>query len=344
MSNITDDKLPLVMAQSWISRSAGGAGKVGASRHPRVRIAAAHHEWNHMVVSLIALRKGFWSDEGLNDVEVITLESEAASLEGLSHGTMDFAVDPASPYVVKAIYEGSDIFIVAPRRGTHAFYLFGQKGMRTVKDLKGGHINIFTPGDEMMVQTAQVVRDAGMVPDVDVKVTLYDGDMHDVPGMEEAFRKGKAQGLLATDIQAVGLKADGFPLLVNLQEAYLPRQDRVMVASGNMVKNHPDTVKAFLKGIIKGNRFFLDKQNREEITAIVRESGFAYAIENKRMFDIIFDSLYTRIPANCDLPLESIEQLIKEQIAAGQIDDKITVDGIVRLGPLQKAQKELGAR
>ncbi len=90
----------------------------------------------------------FFAEEGLEDVELVTLESEGASLEALNQGLADFAVDPVTPYVLKAINNGMDIFIIGPRRKTHAFFLFGQKGMKSPRDLKGGKINVFTPGDE----------------------------------------------------------------------------------------------------------------------------------------------------------------------------------------------------
>jgi len=340
MSNETISGLPfLKIHQAWLNWT-NNVPRPNRSLHPRIRVSSAHDEWNHVVVPLIAFAKGFFADEGLGDVELVTLESENASIEALTHQQVDFALDPATAYVLKAIHSGSEIYIIGPRRATHAFHLFGQKGMRSVKDLKGGRINVFTPGDEMTVQATQVIRDAGMVPDADVKITYYEGPMHDIFGMEEDFRQGKTQGLLAADVQVERLKTDDYPVLVNLHEAYLPRQDRVMVATGQMVNHHPNTVKGFMKAIIKGNRFFLDRKNRGEITQIVRQAGFV--IENQKLFDAIFDALYTRIPPDCHLPVQGIEQAIKEQIAGGQIDGNMTVDQIVRIKPLEEAQKELG--
>lgn len=341
MSNESKENISfLKVQQAWLNWTHRTSSMKGNSVHPRIRISSAHHEWNHVVVPLIALAKGFFAEEGLEDLELVTLESEDASIEALTYNKADFALDAATAYALKAISNGSNIYIIAPRRGTHAFHLFGQKGMHSVKDLKGGRINAFTPGDEMTVQSAQVIRDAGMVPNVDVKITFYEGNMHDIFGMENSFRKGETQALLAADVQVEKLKSDGYPILVNLHEAYLPRQDRVIVAAGNMVNNHHNTVRAFIKGIIRGNRFFLDKKNRQEITDIVQEAGFV--IENQQLFDSIFDSLYTRIPANCHLPLDGIEQAIKEQVSAGNIGKNIKIDNIVRIRPLQEAQNELG--
>ncbi len=344
MSNETLGQVPfLKIHRAWLDWKLSNAGRRRSSLHPRIRISCAHDEWNHVVIPLIALAKGFFADEGLEDVELVTLESEGASLEALNQGFADFAVDPVTPYVLKAINQGNDIFIIGPRRRTHAFILFGQRGMTSPRDLKGGKINVFTPGDEMTVQSTQVIRDAGMVPNVDVKIDYYQGDMHDILGMEDAFRRGEAQGLLAVNVQLERLKSEGFPILVNLQEAYLPRQDRVMVATGQMVNYHHNTVKGFLKGMIRANRYFMDKQNKDEIIRFVEDAGFDQIVQaDRKLFEAMFENSYTRIPPDCHLPLEAVGQAIKEQQAQGNIDESITVDRIVRIKALQEAQEEVG--
>jgi len=344
MSNETIGNVPfLKIHRAWMDWNLSNSGRRRSSLHPRIRISSAHDEWNHVVIPLIALAKGFFAEEGLEDVELVTLESEGASLEALNQGLADFAVDPVTPYVLKAINNGMDIFIIGPRRKTHAFFLFGQKGMKSPRDLKGGKINVFTPGDEMTVQSTQVIRDAGMVPDVDVKIDYYNGDMHDILGMEDAFRRGEAEGLLAVNVQVERLKSEGFPILVNLQEAYLPRQDRVMVATGQMVNYHHNTVKSFLKGMIRANRYFMERRNKEEIIRFIEDAGFAQIVQaDRKLFEAMFENSYTRIPPDCHLPVEAVDQAIKEQIAQGNIDESITVERIVRIKALQEAQQEVG--
>ena len=344
MSNESLENVPFLrIHRAWLDWNVSQPGRGRRSLHPRIRLSCAHDEWNHVVIPLIGLARGFFAEEGLEDVELVTLESESASIEALNQGLADFAVDPATPYVLKAIHAGCDIHIIGPRRRTHAFVLFGQKGMSSPRDLKGGKINVFTPGDEMTIQSTRVIRDAGMVPGEDVKIDYYDGDMHDIIGMENAFRRGEAQGLLAVNVQMDRLMADGFPILVNLQEAYLPRQDRVMVATGRMVNHYHGTVKAFLKGMIKANRFFMERRNKEAIIQMVLDAGFVHEVQDdERLFHAMFENSYTRIPPDCHLPLEAVEQSIKEQIELGQIDESITLDRVVKVKALEEAQREVG--
>jgi hypothetical protein len=161
--------------------------------------------------------------------------------------------------------------------------------------------------------------------------------------MTVTFRREEAQGLLAVNVQLERLKADGYPILVNLQEVFLPRQDRVMVATGHMVNHCHNTVKAFLKGMIKANRFFMERQNKGEIIKIVEDAGFVREVhEDEKLFQAMFENSYTRIPPDCHLPLEAVEQSIKEQIEQGQIDESITVERIVRIKALQEARREVG--
>jgi len=344
MSNESLENIPFLRVhRAWLDWNLSNAGRKRRSLHPRIRISCAHDEWNHVVIPLIALARGFFAEEGLEDVELVTLESEGASIEALTQGFADFAVDPATPYVLKAIQAGSDIHIIGPRRRTHAFVLFGQKGMTSPRDLKGGKINVFTPGDEMTIQSTRVIRDAGMVPNEDVKITYYQGDMHDIIGMENAFRRGEAQGLLAVNVQLEKLIADGYPILVNLQEVFLPRQDRVMVSTGRMVNYYHGTVKAFLKGMIKANRFFMERRNKEAIIQIVVDAGFVHEVhDEERLFHTMFENSYTRIPPDCHLPLEAVEQSIREQIEQGQIDESVTLERVVKIKALEEAQREVG--
>lgn len=116
-----------------------------------------------------------------------------------------------------------------------------------------------------------------------------------------------------------------------------------MVATGRMVNHYHGTVKAFLKGMIKANRFFMERRNKEAIIQMVLDAGFVHEVQDdERLFHAMFENSYTRIPPDCHLPLEAVEQSIKEQIDLGQIDESITLDRVVKIKALEEAQQEVG--
>ena len=95
------------------------------STHPRLRISAAHDEWNHEVEALVAMEKGYFRVEGLEDVELIAFaDDEAAQIDALSSGFVDVALDPQTRRVLAARDKGADVFIVAYRRAKHNFVFF----------------------------------------------------------------------------------------------------------------------------------------------------------------------------------------------------------------------------
>src|SRR5439155_13798626 len=85
----------LVQPKSWIS------GPDRSAAH-RLRVSAAHAEWNHVGIALTAMEEGFFRDEGITDLEVISFWEETGALvdrekyqvDLLAEGTVDIGIDP----------------------------------------------------------------------------------------------------------------------------------------------------------------------------------------------------------------------------------------------------------
>src|SRR5437867_99565 len=127
----------LKSVRAWVSGS-------GTSER-RLRLSAAHDEWNHVGIALAAIDQGYFAEEGLPDVELITfpedetgelLDREAHQVELIASGTVDVGIDPRTTFVMEARDTGEPVVIVAARRKNHAFVLFGQKDLETLDDLR----------------------------------------------------------------------------------------------------------------------------------------------------------------------------------------------------------------
>src|SRR5688572_13724984 len=125
--------------KSWLWSS-----ETPGAKRTRIRASAAHSEWNHVGLALVAMEEGYFSDEGFTDVELIAFEEDAGELldredlqiDLLAQGVVDIAIDPRASLVLEAKNQKKPICIVAARRKNHAFVLVGQKGLKTVQDLK----------------------------------------------------------------------------------------------------------------------------------------------------------------------------------------------------------------
>lgn len=327
--------------QSWLQRPSG-PGKV--SLHPRLRISAAHDEWNHEVEALVALEKGYFREEGLEDVELVAFaDDEAAQVEALAGGFVDVAMDPQTRRVLAARDQGAEVYIVGCRRAKHNFIFFGQKWMKSLEDLRGQTLRLDEEGAPAL-QLKQVLKAAGLEWGKDLKiVNRVSAIVHDPAESERRFLE-KEDLILNGDIWDVERwKGMGYPLLADTNKLLPPRQDRI-VAAGKIASERPDTVKAFLKGYIRAGQFITKKENLDELWAIVEKAGFLDNETDRKNFPVTAGGFAYRKAVDGTVPLDGVEQAIKEAREEGRISNRLSVNEVVRLGPLHEAQKELGVR
>jgi len=333
--------------RSWISTSSGGRGSTR-----RVRASAAHNEWNHIGIALAAMEEGFFAREGLTDVEIISfpeeqgelLDREAMQVDLLARGVVDIGIDPRTTFVLEANAEGKPVAIVAARRKNHAFVFVGQKGIQTLEDLRGKTLDTGHPGGASDVMTRQLLKDHGFEPDKDVYFAYKGGPMHDPAGSFKAFLEGKlGPAKLTMPEEAEKLAKAGFNILLDLRKHYPSRHDRVTAANTNFVREHPDLLKGFLKGMISGCRFVLDPKNRERFAEILQGAGFLTEEREHRSFDALINGWQERVSRDLSLPLDAIELITGEQKRANRLAASFKTADALRLDELQKAQSELGA-
>jgi ABC-type nitrate/sulfonate/bicarbonate transport system substrate-binding protein len=324
--------------QAWLQQ-----GTTPRGQHPRLVLSTGHREWNHAVVALVAMGKGYFEAEGLDEVLLLAFaDDEEAQLDALESGRVDIALDPATHKVLARLDRGADVAVVAPRRKSHAFTIFGQKGMRSLADLRGQTIEMI-PDAEPTQQIKQLLKMHGLEWEKDVLVRYVDDvSMHDLLLMDERFLAGELTILTAHPWNADEWLARGYPLLADSSKVFAPRQDRVVVATGKLGRDHYATLTAFLKVYIKSNRFLMEPANGDEARAILEQSGFVSTQAERANWDVVLGHVRKRMSPDASFPEGSLEQVLAEQREAGAISDRLTLDRVVRLDAVQDAQRELG--
>ncbi|MPZ14896.1 MAG: hypothetical protein GEU73_10830 [Chloroflexi bacterium] len=342
---MADASLPLFQTRSWLQA-------IPDPDTSRVRLSAAHDEWNHVCIALAALTEGFFAQEGLRNVELVTLPEdsgellsrEAMQVELLANGNADVGIDPRTTFVLEANSEGRPVCIVAARRKTHAFVLFGRPGMQTIDDLRGQRLCQSMPGGATDVMLRQVLTDSGIDPERDVHIEYSGGAMHDSAGTGEGFRAGThgAAILVTYRDQIEGLRRDGFPLLADLRTRYPSRHDRCTAANQNFAQQHPELVKGFCKGMIRACNWVLDLTNAARFKEIVIEAGYLKSKREQDNFDGLFLGWQDRVSRDLALPRDGIDLIVDEEMRAGRLPASYSVDQVLSLGPLKMAHTELG--
>jgi len=177
-----DRTFPFGSLRGWLSLGM----RHKPSSHPPIRISAAHHEWNHVVIPLVAMAKGYFAEEGLNEVELVTLGNEAWQIEALSEGSIDFGVDPQTRFVLASADQGTGITIIGARRKSHSFVLVGQADIKSVQDLKGKRVVLGAKGMAGDIQARQMLKDSGLDLDRDIEF-IYTGAIHDTVRVKKIF-------------------------------------------------------------------------------------------------------------------------------------------------------------
>ena len=192
------------------------------------------------------------------------------------------------------------------------------------------------------VMMRQLLKDQGMEPDQDVRVSYTGGPMHDPAGVARAFKGGHyGPAMLAIDREATGFVQEGYPVLADLRELYPPRHDRVTAANVNFSKEQPDVLKGFLKGMFRGCRFVLELRNRERFTQMIRKADFLTTEREERSFADLFNGWQDRVSRDLSLPLDGIELILNEQKKAGKVTPSFDLGDVLRLDALKRAQLDL---
>jgi len=337
----------LLQPTTWLS-----CGEAGRGPRVRLRLSAAHAEWNHVGVALVAMSEGYFAAEGLPEIELISFPQDSSALvdreevqmDLVARGVVDIAIDPRTTFALEANDQGKPVCIVAARRKTHAFAVIAQPGVKSVDDLRAMTVDMGQPGGATDVMLREFLKDSGLEPDRDVKFEYSGGAMHDGRGNAEAFRAGKRGPVAMTSTRAETERylADGYVLLADLGVLYPSRHDRVTAANEDFAREHPDVLKAFLKGMIRGCNFVLDPRNRPRFETIIREGGFLANERERRNYDGLYESWEARVSRDLALPQEGIDRIVTEDRRAGKLPPSFNVGDALRLDALHQAQLELG--
>ena len=329
----------------WLSFSKGSKGP-----RKRLRLSAAHNEWNHVAVALVAMEEGYFSDEGITDVELISfdeskevlIDREIHQVNLLAEGVVDVAIDPRATFVLEAKDKNRPVCIVAARRTTHAFILVGQKDLKSIQDLRGKALDMGQRGGATDVMMRQVLKDSDIEPDEDVQFSYSGGPMHNPAAHMKSFRAGKSDpAMLVTAGELEKLVAEGYPVLADLRKLYPSRHDRITAANENFTREHPELLKGCLKALIRACGFVLN-MDKAWFNKLMKDAGFLTEKRELESYDALFTAWEGRISKDLSLPRDGIDLIIDEQKRAGSISPSFNADQVLRLDELKKAQVELG--
>jgi NitT/TauT family transport system substrate-binding protein len=301
-----------------------------AQEKKTVRLVTVSFSWNSALPGAVALRKGYYKEQGLA-LESIFIRGGPAAIAALVSGDADFGSIGGAQAIMRSRARGLDVVIIGSISNAVNYVVIGAKGVKSLADLKGKIVGVTGAGafSEFAMQT--YLKRNKLEPGKDVTLRAVGNTTMRAVALEN--------GLIAaapfSPDDAVRLIAKGYPMIVNLGEA-LPIPETIIVARTELLAKYPETAKRFLKGLIQGIHFV--KTNKADAIKAGYEAGL------KGEPDIVnkaYDLFAPALTFDLSVGTEGLQQILDEDIRNGLVDKQMTVDKAVDTRILKLAQQEL---
>ena len=303
-----------------------------AQEKKNIRMVFVSLAWNSEIPFRAALARGFFKQQGLS-IEPILIRGGPAAIAALVSGEVDFAAIGGAQAVFRSRARGLDLSIIGCTSGTTNYILLGNKQTRTVEDLKGKMIGVTGAGTYSEFAMKAFLRKYHINPDKDVTLRAIGGTVLRAAAIE----KGIIAAAPFSPEDGVRLLKSGYSLISNLSES-LGIPQNIIVTRSEVLEKYPETSKRMLKAYIQGIQ--LAKYNKKEALKAGFDSGLT---GDPEIISAAWDLFAPGLTSDLSIVTSGLQQMLDEDIRAGLIDAKFTLDRVINDKILKVAQQELRA-
>jgi len=303
----------------------------------------------HPLAPLTAEYQGYFRKDGIAHSHLQIAGDNDGSIDLLIQGKTDFSMDAHPAMLIEANARGKDLHIIGSYRNGLAFSVAALPGaLKGPKDLKGKRFATnrrLGAGERTM---RLVFQKLGFDPDRDMDVVLIDNE-----GIREkvaAIKDGRCdflfyhhngpQGRVVRELIGRGELEE----VIDLSTLFPFYVVRSMATTGQMLRRHPDLVKAFIKGVMRAHGFLKDEDptGLESVKILKRalnvDSLAGSGVENG------IPKTWAVAAKNIVTSVEGVEVHIAELKARGKIDQSFSAERIVNNELALEALAEVEAR
>ncbi len=297
---------------------------------------------------LIADKKGYFKDEGLN-VVFTTFASAGNMVVPLSSGQLDAGGGAPAVGIYNAAVHGIDVKVVADRASDAPGYGFDPLLVRTEliksgryktpKDLKGMTIAGNQPGSVSTVALYELLKKYGLSMNDVKRVNL------DYPDHVAALTNGKVDASITTEPQASQAVLAGGVTRIMGDDAWYPNQEiSVLIFSGAFMRDHRDLAVKFMRAYVRAVRYYVGAlrgghfagPNAADVIAILSATT---SLKDPAAYQTLTPG---SIDPNGKLNLASMRKDLQYFKDQGLIDGNVKVEDVVDESILDDVLKQLG--
>jgi NitT/TauT family transport system substrate-binding protein len=301
-----------------------------AQEKKNLRIVFVSFSWNNQLPYRIAIAKGYFKDQGLA-VEQIFVRGGPTAIAALVSGNVEFGSIGGAQAPIRSNARGLDLQILASLSNYTNYTLLGSKETKHIEDLRGKIIGVTGAGAYSDFAIRIFLKRHNLDPDRDVTLRAIGGTALRAVALE----RGVIHAAPFTAEDTIRLIDKGFPMIVNLNEALRIPQS-ILVTRGEMLQKYPETSKRFLKAMILGMQ--VAKHNKKEAIQIGLASGLPGEPE---LVNRSYDLFSPGYAADLSVAHDGIQIMLDEDIRAGVVDKKFTLERVINDRILKQAQQEL---
>jgi NitT/TauT family transport system substrate-binding protein len=280
----------------------------------------------HTLPSWIADSEGFFRQQGL-DVQLTYIAGSTVALPALAAG--DLAMLHASPATsVQGQLKGQDTVILAQHIATTDNRLVARGSINTLADLKGKTVGATRPGTVADLTLQEILKRNNFTPGKDVQISF----MGDQGAMAAALQNGAIEAALVDVPFYLITVKQGAHVVYNARDLNFPYPVDGVLSTRKFVREHPDTVNAFLKAYLQALRF--ERANPQKVQDILGK----YTKETDP--ELLATAYKDEMEILQDNPVPSLDG-IKTVLPLFGGEGRNPAD-FVDNAPLQKALQELG--
>jgi ABC-type nitrate/sulfonate/bicarbonate transport system substrate-binding protein len=278
----------------------------------------------------VAQRKNFFVREGIN-LEVVPIPGGTDRIvAALDKGEID-AGKNATPYLIQAVLNGSDAVAIMSQTSNPIYSLIARHEIKSFADLKGKTLGLSTPGDTITLSSLRLLARAHLaMTDFTTKVVV---------GTAARFgclKSGECAAVPMGQPEDLNAIRQGFPRLAFTYEAGADLLFNVDMTRRAWGAQHKDTLVRYVRAMASAYGFMNDRKNRDEVTAIVAETGGVSAAVAAEIFAPYLEPDRNVLPRKGELDLAAFNRVITLMAEVGAIPS--TEPGVEKLVDLQYAK------
>ena len=191
----------------------------------------------------VADQKGFFKEEGITEVKILSFRGDADVVQALAAGSVDLNVASLNG-LITTINAGQKFKAVWSGYNMPYFEWYGLPKFKSIAETKGGRYAVTKYGALTDFLTRYALRNAGFDPEKDVKILQLGGSPQSLAAMEAGQIEATILSPPSTQVAA----EKGFVKLMSQKEQIAPDwPTHVVYAKEEFISKNPNAIKAFLR-------------------------------------------------------------------------------------------------